>query len=258
MHAPIRPIAEVPETGIHPAHPRPRPEAMTAAHLVLVSHVLCPYVQRAAIVLREKGVPFERRDVDLARKPDWFLALSPLGKTPVLRVDDTPIFESAVICDYLDETFAPPLHPVDPLARAVHRGWVEVASTVLGLIATLYGAPDAARFDIAQAALRRRLERLEAELGTGPWFAGTRFSIVDAAFAPVFRYFDVFASLGEADPGAGLARLAAWRTALAARPSVIAAVASDYPQRLAEFLRGRGSELSRRIEARASQGAPVV
>ena len=41
--------------------------------LVLVSHHLCPYVQRAAISLTEKGVPFERRNVDLANKPDWFL-----------------------------------------------------------------------------------------------------------------------------------------------------------------------------------------
>ena len=49
--------------------------------LVLVSHKLCPYVQRAAIVLHEKGVPFERRWVDLAAKPEWFLAVSPLGKT---------------------------------------------------------------------------------------------------------------------------------------------------------------------------------
>src|SRR5689334_15487891 len=73
-----------------------------AAPLVLVSHPLCPYVQRAAIVLLEKGVPFERRDVDLARKPAWFLDISPLGKTPVLLAGGEAIFESAVICEYLD------------------------------------------------------------------------------------------------------------------------------------------------------------
>jgi glutathione S-transferase len=53
---------------------------MTDARLTLVSHHLCPYVQRAAIALTEKGVPFERRHVDLSTKPDWFLAISPLGK----------------------------------------------------------------------------------------------------------------------------------------------------------------------------------
>ena len=80
-----------------------------AETLTLVSHALCPYVQRAAIVLLEKAVPFERLWVDLADKPAWFTAISPLGKTPVLLVNDDPIFESAVICEYLDETLPPRL-----------------------------------------------------------------------------------------------------------------------------------------------------
>ncbi|MEO7578705.1 MAG: glutathione S-transferase N-terminal domain-containing protein, partial [Massilia sp.] len=89
--------------------------------LTLVSHVLCPYVQRAVIVLKEKGVDFERIDIDLADKPAWFLALSPLGKTPLLMIGDQVIFESAVICEYLEDTQAPALHPADPLGRARHR-----------------------------------------------------------------------------------------------------------------------------------------
>ena len=115
------------------------PEALT-----LVSHPLCPYVHRAAIVLREKGVPFERRWVDLADKPAWFTAISPLGKTPVLLVRDEPVFESAVICEYLDETLAPRLHPADPLERARHRGWMEFGSQVLNSVWAYYTAPDAA------------------------------------------------------------------------------------------------------------------
>ena len=92
--------------------------------LTLVSHHLCPYVQRAAISLAEKAVPFERVYVDLADKPAWFLDLSPLGKTPVLKVDDRAIFESAVILEYLEETGPHPLHPADPLRRAEHRAWI--------------------------------------------------------------------------------------------------------------------------------------
>src|SRR5690242_21206863 len=65
---------------------------MTVTQLTLVSHVLCPYVQRAVIALTEKAVPFERVDVDLANKPQWFKAISPLGKTPVLKVGDRAIF----------------------------------------------------------------------------------------------------------------------------------------------------------------------
>ena len=89
--------------------------------LTLVSHTLCPYVQRAVIALTEKGVPFERKDVDLSNKPDWFKKISPLGKTPVLVVGEQPIFESAVIAEYLEETAPNPLHPKDALARADHR-----------------------------------------------------------------------------------------------------------------------------------------
>ena len=74
-----------------------------AASLTLISHGLCPYVQRATIVLTEKAVSFERVDVDLANKPDWFKAISPLGKTPVLKVGEHAVFESSVILDYLEE-----------------------------------------------------------------------------------------------------------------------------------------------------------
>ena len=56
------------------------------SQLTLVSHHLCPYVQRAAIALLEKGVPFERVMVDLSDKPAWFSAISPLGKVPLLQV----------------------------------------------------------------------------------------------------------------------------------------------------------------------------
>ena len=67
--------------------------------LTLISHHLCPYVQRAAISLMEKEVPFQRVYVDLDNKPDWFKALSPLGKVPVLKVNnndgETAVFESA-------------------------------------------------------------------------------------------------------------------------------------------------------------------
>ena len=53
-----------------------------SSRLKLISHKLCPYVQRAVIALTEKGVPFERIDVDLANKPDWFLALSRSSNLP--------------------------------------------------------------------------------------------------------------------------------------------------------------------------------
>ena len=230
----------------------------THSRFVLASHALCPYVQRVAIVLTEKQVAFERREVDLADKPAWFRAISPLGKTPVLlverRADDrVPIFESAVICEYLDDTLAPRLHPGDALERARHRAWMEFGSALLNTIAALYHAADDAALMARRDELAARFAQLDAELATravpddGPYFAGARFSIVDAVFAPVFRYFDVFEVSTELRFFDATPRVRAWRRQLAARPSVRAAVAADYPERLRAFLLARRSAISRRI-----------
>lgn len=216
--------------------------------LTLISHTLCPYVQRAAIVLAEKGVAFERRDVDLANKPDWFKAVSPLGKTPVLLVDGEAIFESAVICEYLDDTLLPRLHPGDALQRARHRAWMEFGSNVLNTVGAFYNAPDAAALQGRREELAGKFAQLEAVLpARGPFFSGKSFSMVDAVFGPVFRYFDVFEALGESGFFDAAPRLRAWRAALAQRPSVRQAVSAGYAADLTQFLRRRGSELSRRI-----------
>ena len=218
------------------------------SELTLISHALCPYVQRAAIVLAEKGVPFTRREVDLAHKPDWFIALSPLDKTPVLQVGDTALFESAVICEYLDAPLLPALHPADPLQRARHRAWMEFGSAMLNTIAGFYNAADAVQLQARRDELVRRWGQLEQALpANGPYFAGERFGMVDAVFGPVFRYFEVFEALGQGGFFDGLPKIQAWRNALARRPSVQQTVAADYPQRLTAFLRARPSELARQI-----------
>jgi glutathione S-transferase len=215
-----------------------------AARLKLISHKLCPYVQRAVIALREKGVAFERIDIDLANKPDWFLAISPLGKTPVLQVGETAIFESAVILEYLEETQPKPLHPADALARAEHRGWIEYGSAVLNDIAGFYAASDEASFNAKTSQLEQRFARLETRVAATPWFDGESFSLVDAVFGPVFRYFDVFDEIADFRILAGKPKLERWRKALAARPSVRAAVSADYPTLLREFIDRRHSWLS--------------
>jgi glutathione S-transferase len=212
--------------------------------LRLISHKLCPYVQRAVIALDEKGVAFERVDIDLANKPDWFLKLSPLGRTPVLQVGDTAIFESAVILEYLEETEPKPLHPADALQRAEHRGWIEFGSAILNDIAGLYAAPDEAAFKAKAAQLEARFARLEGRVAASPWFDGEKFSLVDAVFGPVFRYFDVFDGIGDFGILAGKPKLARWRASLAARPSVKSAVSADYPALLRDFLKRRNSWIS--------------
>ncbi len=213
--------------------------------ITLVSFDLCPYVQRAAIVLAEKNLPFERIDIDLADKPDWFKRISPRGKVPLLKIGGEILFESAAIVEFLDETEEPRLHPGNPLARARHRAWMEFGSAILADIWTLETTADRAAFDAVAAALREKFGKLETELGDGRYFAGDVFSIVDAVFAPAFRYFDVFDEIADLQIFDGLPKVRAWRAELAQRPSVRDAVVSDYNERLRRFLVGRNGVLGK-------------
>ena len=211
------------------------------APLRLISHKLCPYVQRAVIALNEKGVAFERVDIDLANKPDWFSKVSPLGKVPVLTVasdkGEVALFESNVICEYIEETQGgAKLHPQYPLQRAQHRAWMEFGSAILSDLWGLETTTDAAIFEGKREAVAAKFERVEAALGAGPFFAGQNFSLVDAVFAPIFRYFDVFDEFSDLAVFAKTPKLRKWRAALAKRPSVQAAVGADYPELLRAFL----------------------
>jgi len=210
----------------------------------LVSHYLCPYVQRAVITLLEKNIPHRRTYIDLAEKPNWFKAISPLGKVPLLRVDGEVLFESAVICEYLEETAPDALHPTDPLLKAKHRAAIEFGSTILNDIGGFYSASDATAFARQQENLRRKFAWLEKSLGSGPYFSGQKFHLVDAAYGPIFRYFDAFDRIGDFGILDGFGKVAAYRRALAARPSVKDAVISDYNERLWRFLHARKSYLS--------------
>jgi glutathione S-transferase len=217
------------------------------ADLTLVSIPLCPYVQRAAIVLAEKDVPFERRYVDLAERPAWFTTVSPLGKVPLLMVGDDVLFESSPIVEYLEETEGSTLHPSKPIDRAKHRAWMEFGSAILADIWIVETTADQKAFDGALAQLRQKFTRLEQELGEGPFFAGARFSLVDAVFAPVFRYFDVFEEIRDLGVFKGLERIKAWRRHLAERASVRNAVVPEYSELLKAFLKRKAGILAQAL-----------
>lgn len=224
--------------------------------LKLISHKLCPYVQRSVITLLEKQIPHEREYIDLANKPDWFLKLSPLGRVPILLVNNEEVlFESAVICEYLDEITPNSLHPQDPLAKARHRAWIEFGSDMLSKIAGFYAAKDEETFEAKRQALITSFQTLEAQLQATPYFAGENFSLIDAVYGPIFRYFVAFERYQDFGFFAQTPRMMAWREALLQRPSVQQAVADNYFELLHDFLKQRNSVLSQQILQAEAQAA---
>lgn len=215
--------------------------------LKLISHKLCPYVQRSIITLLEKQIPHEREYIDLAHKPDWFLQISPFGKVPLLLVEAEVLFESAVICEYLDEITPGSLHPEDALTKAKHRSWIEFSSNILTKVAGFYSASEQASFMEKQQELTDAFQLLEQYLPRSPYFSGEHFSLIDAVYGPIFRYFVVFEQYQDFGFFSHTPRVRAWQTALLQRPSVQQAVSADYPILLKEFLQRKDSYLSRLI-----------
>lgn len=221
---------------------------MEIPKLKLISHKLCPYVQRAIIALLEKDIPHEREYIDLSNKPAWFVGISPLGKVPVLLVGSEVLFESAVICEYLDEITPGSLHPADPLTKAKHRAWMEFGSTILNSIAGFYNAKEESLFTAKIQELTQKFEILEAQLQESPFFSGKNFSMVDAVYGPIFRYFTVFEQYKDFGFFSQTPKVLAWRSKLLEHQSVIDGALPDYPQLLHEFLLKRDSILSQIIQ----------
>lgn len=220
---------------------------MSQSQFKLVSHYLCPYVQRSLITLDEKNIEHEREYIDLGNKPEWFVKRSPLGKVPLLLTEDSAVFESAVICEYLDEITPGSLHPESTLAKAHNRSWIEFGSSILANIAGLYGASSKTDFQDKVEEISNKFSKLEVQMGDGDYFNGDHFSMVDAAFGPIFRYFEVFENFKDFGFFDKTPKVKAWRERVMARPSVKRAVSENYPLLLKEFLLKKNSHLSQVI-----------
>lgn len=210
-------------------------------NLELISFKVCPFVQRSVIALQEKNIAFKLTHITPGDEPDWFKKVSPMGKVPVLLVDDQPIFESAVIAEYLDEVYEPTLHPADPLTKALQRSWIEFCSDLLGTQYRMMTAQDKDGFERHLAKLQQGLARVGENLAEQtPFFAGADFALIDSTYAPLFmrialmeRVYKVDFVLSE--------RLQAWRDALLAKDSVNTSVVEDFDEVFIKSLKDEGS-----------------
>ena len=199
----------------------------------LISHHLCPYVQRSVIVLSKKNIKHKRTYIDLNNKPQWFTKISATGKVPLLKIDKNHIlFESMVICEHLDEISMRSLHPTEILKKTHHRSWNEFASQILNNISQLYNTKNSLDFANQLAELSKEFLRIEEHIIL-PYFSGDQFSMADTAFGPVFH---------------GLEKSKQWRRTLRQLKSIQEAVTKEYPELLTNFLSYRESHISSLIK----------
>lgn len=156
--------------------------------LKLVTSKFSPYGHRVEMALIEKNIPYEKQEVDLQNRPEWFVKDAPLGKVPLLYLGDKVLFESIVICEYIEEAFPQnPLHPKTAVEKALHRAWMEFSSGILAAGFGIMFAQNQEQFDIKKAELAAKLAILDKHLKFSPYFDGEKFSLVDICFASVFK-----------------------------------------------------------------------
>lgn len=207
----------------------------------LVSFPLCPYVQRAVITLQEKGVEHQIEYIDLETPPDWFKRRSPLGKVPLLMVDDEVIFESAVILDYLDAVYPPRLHPQDSLLKAQHKAWISFGSELLVQQHGLALADNEADFHQRLQRMQADLRHLDQPIERGLFGSRAAKSLVDAAFAPLFLRLSILSKYRPEVAGLYSDEVADWADGLLARPSSRGSVLPDFESLFVKFFREKGS-----------------
>ena len=210
--------------------------------LELISFKLCPFVQRSVITLLYKSVDFKLTHIDLSNPPDWFKNISPFGKVPVLRVDDqTTIFESAVINEYLDETTEGRLLPEDPLLRALDRSWIDFGSVAVLDLSGVMHADTKEKYEQAYAQLKNKLTWLNDILTRQPYFNGAEISLVDFAYAPLFMRMDLIGLKREMLDACGCGKVAAWAELLLEMDCVKKSTVPEFKELLFNMIRNKGT-----------------
>lgn len=214
----------------------------------LISFRSCPWVQRVAIVLREKRVEFEFVHIEPGNRPDWFFAVSPHNKVPVLRIDDhRSLFESDAINEYLDEMHTPRLHPDDPVERAVHRAWIEYAPTFADVASGHAYAETEDGYNKAAALIPALFDKIEKALkrqAAGPFFNGPHYSLVDAAYAPFLQRHLFLERIKPVEHIGNFPNVNAWAHAIADRPSTHTFPPDEYEGMYRDLVKRRNNWMS--------------
>ena len=186
--------------------------------------------RKVRIALLEKGLEFERINVDLSKreqKNPEYLKIHPFGQVPALDDEGFILYDSTVINEYLEDEYPyPALMPKDSESRARARLLEDFRDThfnpyfvqLIQEMRKAEGERDGQRIDHARAEIIKALDRIENELNGKEYLAGS-FSLADIAFMSNIDLLDRFAI--PVDPNK-YKNTVAWIARLKARPSFAA------------------------------------
>lgn len=165
--------------------------------MVLYSGTTCPFSQRCRLVLFEKGMDFEIRDVDLFNKPDDISIMNPYGQVPILVERDLILYESNIINEYIDERFPhPQLMPADPLMRARARlmlfNFERELFVHVHVMENDKGKSSEKAIERARSEIRDRISSLAPLFLKNKYLLGEEFSMLDVAIAPLLWRLDYY------------------------------------------------------------------
>ena len=201
----------------------------------LISFKNCPFVQRVMGALEMKKVPYEIEYIELSDKPQWFLDIAPHGQVPVLVTeDDTVLFESDAIVEYLDDKYAP-IEELSAEQKALDRAWSYQASKHYMPQCGTMSSKDQETFETRLENLAKAFAKAEGKLGETKFFKGDYISNVDIAWLPLLHRAAVIKNGSGLDMLDGFPKVQKWQAALIASGLTDKTVPVDFIEKFSGF-----------------------
>ena len=149
---------------------------------------MCPYAQRVTFALNYKSVDYELIEVDMKNKPPELLDINPDGQVPAMIDQGHKLYESNICVEYIDETWESPtgmdIMPKQPAEKAKARIWCDFIEKKF--ITPFFCMRKEEERENAKQKMLSGLAKISTEMSRsgGPYFAGSRFGMVDVALAP--------------------------------------------------------------------------
>lgn len=202
----------------------------------VISFTICPFVQRITALLAAKEIPFEVEYISLRDKPDWFLKISPNGQVPVLITENnTALFESDAIAEYLEEAYPPLEQNVSNEQKALDRAWSYLATKHYLTQCSTMRSQDESTYQERFTKLDNMFAKVEGQLTDFRYFKSDQLSMIDIAWLPILHRANIIEQNTCHDMLAKWPNVKRWQQALLNTNLAAQSVANDFEQTFTNF-----------------------